>query len=170
MNIIGIDVGITGGIAAILGGEEFVYEMPTQKIVMSTGRTVTKIDAIKLAQLLKSIIDSDSIVAIESVSARPGQGVSSMFGFGRSLGVIEGVCAALNISPLLIRPQEWKSAFPTLVSSERKAAKIEARKLATEKYKSLKLEFIRAKDDGKAEALLLATYVLNKQKKEEAGE
>jgi len=60
-----------------------------------------------LAMLAKFIVSDTDFVVAEAVSAMPGQGVTSMFNFGRGVGRVEGVMAAIGIELILIRPVEW---------------------------------------------------------------
>lgn len=92
---IGIDPGASGGIAVIDGGSAVAYKMPN---------TVSG-----LCDLLESL--PRGLIIVESVAARPGQGVASMFKFGRSFGQIEGVLMALRLPHDFVSPQVWCKAF-----------------------------------------------------------
>ena len=88
---------------------------------------------------------------IEDVSSSPQMGVTSAFNFGRSLGIVEGACAARSMLTK-VRPQVWKSATRT------PRDKNEARRRAMQLLPSCYDLFSRAKDDGRAESALLALY------------
>jgi crossover junction endodeoxyribonuclease RuvC len=98
------------------------------------------------------------VVAIEEVHSMPNQGVSSTFSFGRSYGIMIGVCAVLGIPYVLVRPQRWKAVYEPLQGLQGDIAKDAARQLATELYPNLKILFEKRKDDGRAEAILIANY------------
>ena len=64
-------------------------------------------------------------VVIEQVSAMPGQGVTSMFNFGQSFGIIKGICSAMNLSMYFVRPAKWKKFF-NLINSQKDASRTKA--------------------------------------------
>jgi crossover junction endodeoxyribonuclease RuvC len=91
---------------------------------------------------------------IEDVSARPGQGVTSMFKFGESLGFIHGIArVAVPAAPIhWVTPSVWKRKMG--LTSEKTDSREEARRLMPK----LAPHLTRVKDDGVAEAALLAYY------------
>jgi crossover junction endodeoxyribonuclease RuvC len=89
---------------------------------------------------------------IERVHALPKQGVTSSFSFGLSYGLVRGVLAALSVPVSLVTPQEWKKSFRL------GASKNEARVIAARLFPANSGSFTRAKDDGRAEAALLALF------------
>ena len=64
-------------------------------------------------------------VIVEQVSAMPGQGVTSMFNFGQSFGVIKGVCAAMQLPIFFVRPAKWKKHFD-LINSQKDSSRVKA--------------------------------------------
>jgi crossover junction endodeoxyribonuclease RuvC len=88
---------------------------------------------------------------VEIVHAMPKQGVSSSFNFGMSYGVALGVIGALKIPVVHVSPTKWKKYFGLSADKE------EARALAISKWPA-SLHFRRKKDNGRAEAGLLALY------------
>ena len=64
-------------------------------------------------------------VVVEKVSAMPGQGVTSMFNFGQSFGVIKGVCAAMQLPIFFVTPAKWKKYFD-LINSQKDASRTKA--------------------------------------------
>jgi crossover junction endodeoxyribonuclease RuvC len=90
---------------------------------------------------------------IEDVWSSPQMGVTSAFNFGRGLGIVLGATAACGILTL-VRPQEWKSATKTPKD------KNEARRRAQQLFPCAYALFARVKDDGRAEAAILAFYGL----------
>ena len=127
MLIIGIDPGISGAICFFENGEvKEIIEMPT----MADGKKNKK--QINGTQIYNEILvrvrdfsKKDIFVVIEQVSAMPGQGVTSMFNFGQSFGVIKGICSAMQLSTYFIRPVKWKKYFG-LIKSEKDASRTKA--------------------------------------------
>ena len=108
---------------------------------------------------LRDLLEDDGIgdvhVAwIEQVHAMPKQGVSSAFGFGRSVGAIEGVVAALYIPTEMVTPQEWKKRAGLL-----RKPKDAARGLAIRLFPDVADRLARKKDVGRADALLIAHFM-----------
>ena len=120
MLIIGIDPGITGAICFFEDGElKDVIDMPT----MASGNKNKK--QINGSQIFNEISlriqnhKSENInVVVEQVSAMPGQGVTSMFNFGQSFGVLKGVCAAMQLPIFFVRPAKWKKYYD-LINSQK---------------------------------------------------
>ena len=126
MLIIGIDPGISGSICFFEDGKIIeVIEMP----VMTDGKKNKK--QINGAQIynefLKRISDKDDEirVVIEQVSAMPGQGVTSMFNFGQSYGILKGICSAMQLPMFFVRPAKWKKYF-NLINSQKDASRTRA--------------------------------------------
>ena len=98
----------------------------------------------------------DIIVVIEQVSAMPGQGVTSMFNFGQSFGVIKGICSAMQLSMFFIRPAKWKKYFG-LIKTEKDASRTKV----IEIFPYISSELSRKKDSNKADAVLIASFFYN---------
>ena len=105
--------------------------------------------------LMKEMSKYRCMACVERVGAMHGQGVRSMFTFGKSAGFIEGVLAALGIGYQLIPPKTWKAEFG--LNSD-KAASIEVCKRLFPGVNLLPSEKCWKDSDGMAEALLLACY------------
>ena len=148
--IIGIDVGIKGAIA-LLDGDRLisVQDMPTLTKVVG-GRKKTRIDARALYEIVANQDINSAFVEI--VTARPNQGVSSMFAFGQASGIAEGVCASVTPNVTGVRPQTWKKYFKL------KSDKGQSRLLASHLFAEHADRFKRAKDDGRAEAALIGLW------------
>lgn len=99
------------------------------------------------------------MACVEKVGAMPGQGVTSMFNFGKSAGFIEGVLSALGIPYQLVTPQRWKKEF-TLHNSKQKS--VEVCKRLFPDVSLLPTPRCRVASDGMAEALLMAEYARRK--------
>ena len=152
MNLVGIDPGISGAISILRNGNiSMVVDMPT----MTEGtKSKKQINAAELANILtKENISHDDRVILENVSAMPGQGVTGMFSFGQSFGVIKGVCAALNLPIFFVRPSKWKKYFELINSS-----KDSSRTKVIEMYPSLSSQLAKKKDVNKSDAILIARF------------
>ena len=127
MLIIGIDPGISGSICFFEDGKIIdVLEMPT----MTDGKKNKK--QVNGAQIYNEIstkiigIEKQNLrVIIEQVSAMPGQGVTSMFNFGQSFGILKGICSAMQLPMYFVRPAKWKKYFG-LIKSEKDASRTKA--------------------------------------------
>ena len=92
-------------------------------------------------------------VVVEHVTAMPGQGVTSMFNFGQSFGVIKGICAALKLPIHFVRPTKWKKHF-NLIKTNKDASRTKV----IEIYPNISNKLSRKKDSNKADAILIARY------------
>ncbi len=152
MRIIGIDPGLSGGIAILDNLKIFdVFDMP----IMSEGKkSKNQLNSAQLVNIIKKhIVSEDTFVIVEQVSAMPGQGVTSMFNFGQTFGSIKGICAALNLPIFYVRPAKWKKHFELINSS-----KDASRTKVIEMYPSISSRLSKKKDVNKADAILIARY------------
>ena len=152
MRIIGIDPGLSGGIAVLDDLKIYdIFDMP----IMSEGKkNKNQLNSAQLVNIIKkNIISGDTFVIVEQVSAMPGQGVTSMFNFGQTFGSIKGICAALNLPIFFVRPTKWKKHFELLNSS-----KDASRTKVIEMYPSISPKLSRKKDVNKADAILIGRY------------
>jgi len=157
--VIGIDPGINGAVAIFRDNVlHSVVDMPTVEI--ASGKTMKRhISAATLCNILERYILElypTTNVVIEKVGAMPGQGVTSMFNFGRSAGIIEGVVSALRMPSTYVTPATWTKAVG------RAAGKDASRMRAMELFPAKADLFKRAKDDGRADAALIAYWYLTK--------
>ena len=107
-----------------------------------------------------SEIHEDTVsVVVEHVTAMPGQGVTSMFNFGQSFGVIKGICSAMQLPVHFVRPSKWKKYF-NLINSSKDAS----RSRAIEIFPKVSDKLKRKKDSNKADAILIASYYYNTYK------
>jgi crossover junction endodeoxyribonuclease RuvC len=145
--VIGIDIGIQGAIAILdqSGALIEVHDMPTLQDGPAGRRAVN-------APLLASIVFKSHAdhAFVESVNARPGEGPTGAFAFGRARGVIEGVLAAAGIPATFITPPAWKRAVGLTLKS-----KDAARSEAIRRWPDHAALFARVKDDGRAESALI---------------
>jgi crossover junction endodeoxyribonuclease RuvC len=153
MIIVGIDAGQTGAVAKADNGRIIdVADMPTMARLHGKGQQV---DAGELASILLDMRHGNEMVKvlIEAVSAMPGQGSSSMFRFGESVGVVIGVCGALHLPVFWVTPQRWKKNAG-LIGKEKDAA----RTLMIQQQPQIADMLTRKKDIGRADACCIALY------------
>lgn len=145
----GIDVGAKGGISIIDENANIVFCKP-----MSNENLV---EAAKILHEKES-----AICCVEKVGAMPGQGVTSMFNFGKGAGFIEGVLTAFDIPYQLVPPMTWKKSFS--LTHKDKQASIDTCKQLFPKANLLPTERCRKESDGMGESLLLSEYARRKFK------
>mgnify|MGYP006090041883 FL=1 len=162
MKIIGIDPGLSGGIAVLKNNSiKKLYDMP----VMPEGKkNKRQLNSAQLAKLIKDNIDKNEevVIVVEQVNAMPGQGVTSMFNFGQTFGAIKGISAALELPIFFVRPAKWKKHFELINSS-----KDASRTKAIEMYPHLAEKLSRKKDVNKSDAILIARFYSETRFKEE---
>jgi len=152
MKVIGIDPGLSGAIAIINGTDSLtVFDMPTVTVERN-GKAKRQVSATELAQILKTAKSDDCHVFVEKVSAMAGQGVTSVFSFGRSFGMIEGILAALHMPVTYVAPATWVKAV------HRGAGKDASRSRAMELFPDNQADFKRVKDDGRSDSALIAYW------------
>ena len=149
MLAIGIDPGKSGALAVIYVDEN---NQPFRVRVEPFEESAYR-------DLLAACVDSHMVCCVEKVGAMPGQGVVSMFNFGRNLGFIEGLLHANKIPYQLVPPQTWKKEFSL---SGDKQASIDVCKRLFPTVNLLATSRSRKESDGMAEALLLAEYARRK--------
>ena len=98
---------------------------------------------------------------VEFVGARPGEGAVGAFAFGRSRGICEGVLGALSVSATTIAPAAWKRAVG--IPPGKEGAKDAARAEAIRRWPAHSALFARVKDDGRAEAALIAVAGMKRE-------
>jgi len=164
MFIIGIDPGISGAICFFENGKIIeIIDMP----IMNDGKKNKK--QVNGAQIYNEIYEQikyipkhEINVVLEQVSAMPGQGVTSMFNFGQSFGVIKGICAAMRLPLHFVRPAKWKKYF-NLLNSEKQASRTKA----IEIFPEISHKLSKKKDINKADAILIASFFNNTHKLED---
>lgn len=153
--IVGIDPGKTGAIAAIneLGQLSGVCSVPLD------GKHVNHT---RWAAQWKLYMSPATHIYIEQVGARPGQGVTSMFNFGSTYGFALGLVNFLQIPYTMVTPQKWRGVLGIPNGADKGASRVRACSLFPDHAK----EFARVKDDGRAEAALIAYagYLIQKGK------
>lgn len=150
---IGIDPGISGALFFLADEGDWltVHDMPIMAKSSGKGNQINPYE-------LHGIIEGETrgykpTAYLERVNAMPGQGVSSVFSFGKSAGIIEGVLAAMGIKVVMVTPNKWKKAAG-LTGKDKDAA----RTLAIQLYPDLANQLSRKKDVGRADAILIAHF------------
>ncbi|MDA8937106.1 crossover junction endodeoxyribonuclease [Candidatus Pelagibacter sp.] len=164
MLVIGIDPGISGSICFFQDGKIIdVVEMPTMTEGKKNKKQVNGSQIFnEISEKIKKIDKRDIKVIIEQVSAMPGQGVTSMFNFGQSFGILKGICSAMQLPMYFVRPAKWKKYF-SLINSEKDAS----RTRAIEIFPYFSSQLSRKKDSNKADAILIASFYYETYKTEE---
>ena len=163
MLIIGIDPGISGSICFFQDGViKDVVEMPTMIEGKKNKKQVNGSQIFnEISEKIKNIDKKNIKVVIEHVTAMPGQGVTSMFNFGQSFGILKGICSAMQLSVYFVRPAKWKKYF-NLINSEKDASRTRAIEIFP--YYSSYLS--KKKDSNKADAILIASFFFETYKDE----
>ena len=153
MLIFGIDPGVSGAISVLRDGKIIeIYEMPT---MIDGKKNKKQVNGSEVANILIRETSKDKIakVVVEHVTAMPGQGVTSMFNFGKSFGVLKGVCAALKLPIYFVRPVKWKKYY-NLIKTNKDASRTKV----IEIFPYISSKIPRKKDSNKADSILIAKY------------
>ena len=127
MLIIAIDPGISGSICFFEDGRILdVVEMPTMNDGKKNKRQVNGSQIYnEILKRTNKVEKQDIRIIIEQVSAMPGQGVTSMFNFGQSFGILKGISSAMQLPMYFVRPTKWKKYFG-LINSQKDASRTKA--------------------------------------------
>lgn len=157
--ILGVDPGVHGALALVdrAGRLLTVDDVPSYERKRGK-RMVTEISLPALAQLVEAAALHHTLAYFERVGARPGQGVSSMFAFGRATGQIEGMLASVGIPVIYVPPLQWRKGVQ---AGEGKGG---SRDRAQALFPGDRSFFARAKDDGRADAALIAWWGSQQQR------
>ena len=153
MIIFGIDPGVSGAISVLENKKVIeIFDMPT---MIDGKKNKRQINGSQVTNIIKERLNDgkEIVVVVEQVNAMPGQGVTSMFNFGQSFGVIKGVCAALGIPIYFVRPMKWKKHF-NLIKTNKDASRTKVIQV----YPEISSKISRKKDSNKADAILIARY------------
>ncbi len=155
MIYIGIDCGLSGSIAYICDDQTvIIHDTP----VVETGKG----RAYDLRAMLLTFPANESTAAIEEQGPRPGMGVRAMFTLGLGFGLWQMALASRGISMRRVRPQEWKKEF-NLIGTNKDASRLRAIEL----FPFLESKLKRKKDDGRAEAILIAEWLRRQEARQE---
>ena len=159
MIYIGIDPGLNGAVGVVWDSElahcdPQVFDTPTMMVSGIKNKRVHNTAA--MAAILKpwSTIAEKVLVVLENVHSMPKQGVASSFSFGQGLGMWQGIIAAFGMPLEMPSPQRWKKEILADQGKDKDASRFKAIQL----YPALASQLSRKKDDGRAEAILMAEY------------
>lgn len=167
--ILGIDPGLDGAFALIRddGTVEDIWDMPTLTL---GGKTTVKRDYDEhgIAARLRLVARDIDLAGVERLQAFPGKSekqtkgsvATSNFRLGLCSGILRGQLAAFGIRFELVAPQSWKAALMKGMPKEKSASIAKAKQLFPDAVGML----TRKKDDGRADALLIALYVQRLQR------
>ena len=155
MKVIGIDPGVTGCIAYYDGGELLLRDMPVHEITKN-GKSRKRVDVLGIRAALVEFADAEHVF-IEQVSAQFGNGAASAFTFGFGCGVIEAVVSCCGYPFTYVSPMRWKKDLT--VPADKDAARMRASQLLP-KWSD---NWLRKKDDGRAESALIALWGYNQK-------
>ena len=155
MIIFGIDPGVSGAISVLEDKKIIeVFDMPT---MIDGKKNKKQVNGSQVTNIIKERLNTDKdkevVVVVEHVNAMPGQGVTSMFNFGQSFGVIKGICSALSLPIYFVRPTKWKKHF-NLIKTNKDASRTKVIQV----YPHISSKLSRKKDSNKADAILIARY------------
>ena len=154
MRVLGVDPGLGGGLALL---------DHDAGLLVTADLPIVKTD--KSKQLSEAVLTrmvsgwAPDVAWVELVHSMPKQGVASTFTFGLTYGLIRGVLAGLQVPTMLVRPQIWKKLF------QLGADKRECRITAARVFPLNVSDFARVRDDGRAEAALIALFGATQQLK-----
>ena len=160
---IGIDPGISGSICFFEDGKIIdVVEMPTMTEGKKNKRQVNGSQIFnEISQRIHKSENHEIRVIIEQVSAMPGQGVTSMFNFGQSFGILKGICSSMQLPMYFVRPAKWKKYF-NLINSQKDASRTKA----IEIFPYFSRQLSKKKDSNKADAILISSFYYETYKKD----
>ena len=153
MKIIGIDPGLSGAIAVLEQNKVLnIFDMP---VMLEGKKNKRQLNSAFLVNLIKENIGQSKEIAVvvEQVNAMPGQGVTSMFNFGQSFGILKGICSAMQLPMYFVRPAKWKKHY-NLINSDKDAS----RTRAIEIFPYFSSHLSKKKDSNKADAILIANF------------
>ena len=161
MLIIGIDPGISGSICFFQDGViKDVVEMPTMIEGKKNKKQINGSQIFnEISEKIKNMDKKNIKVVIEHVTAMPGQGVTSMFNFGQSFGVLKGIFSAMQIPMDFISPVKWKKYY-NLINTQKDSSRTKA----IEFFPYISAKLSRKKDANKADAILIASFYYQNQK------
>jgi crossover junction endodeoxyribonuclease RuvC len=148
--VIGIDPGIAGALALVSRAGELI-EVADMPILRDGSAGRASVNAPLLAELLARWHARE--VICEFVAARPGEGPTGAFSFGRCRGVIEGACAALGLPIRFVTPPSWKRLIG--IPPGKDGAKDRSRAEAIRRWPAQAGLFARVKDDARSDAALI---------------
>ena len=156
---VGIDPGLDGAVAVIDVKRSLISVQDTPTITVKKGKKQRRLYLeSQMATILENVRASGHVVCVglENIHAMPGQGTVSMFNMGVGFGLWLGLLAALRLPLRRIEPAKWKREMGIAVGSDKAQSIVRALQIFPLADQLLK----RKKDDGRADALLLAAWLL----------
>jgi len=153
---IGIDPGLDGAMAVLFGlpdSRPIIFDTPTL-VIGRNGKNKREYNLREMATRFRPYTFAPVLVYIEQVHSMPGQGVRSMFSMGYGVGAWEGLLAGFNFSYTRVHPQRWKKVMLDGMGHDKDAGRLRAMQL----FPGIADQLARKKDDGRADALLIAEY------------
>lgn len=142
--IVGVDPGLSGALVFLnISGE--IMELEDMPVM---GKEVN-------AHMITHLIEGYGPVmtaVVEQAHTMPRQGIASAFNYGTGYGKILGVLAALDVPTEIVPASTWKKAMGLTNDKDLSRSK------ATRRWPLYADSFKRVKDDGRAEAALLAAW------------
>ena len=173
MIYIGIDAGLTGALSAYDPADDdlvFCYEMPTDEIEVN-GKKRRRVSEVRLLEMLgpwrgsKAVIERPEVRPLKTRNKQDGTldrrspGAQGMFTFGEAYGVVRCGLIASGIFVVEVRPRIWMKGMRVGAGNDEK------RRVAQERYPRWGATFMRVKDDGLAEASLIAEWAAQMDRK-----
>lgn len=158
--ILAIDPGLTGALAVYDGKRLYVADMPTYAV-----RGKTRVNLHTLSDVIANrATDGAKVAVVEHVGAMPKQGGGSAFNFGFTTGAIHGILAAHLFETHTVPPAQWRFGVGLMRQdgADHKARKSSSRARAIELFPEYAHLFARVKDDGRADAALMAWWFVHK--------
>lgn len=155
MNVVGIDPGLTGAIALYNPDTHVVQVEDVPTFTLKRGKSAKRhVDLMGVARIIDWMCAGleAPLVVIEQVGSRPGEAPAYAFDFGRTTGILLGVTAAHFLRIEQVPPATWKKALRV------PAAKDGSRARASQLFPRFGHLWTRVKDDGRAEAAMIALY------------
>lgn len=151
--ILGIDPGLYGALALYdpATGALQISDVPTANIGKGKARKII-VDEYALARAVDDVAATIGAVWLERVHSMPGEGAVGAFSFGRTYGLIRGICAANFLTIHDVTPQSWKGALKVMGNKDHSRVRASALLPRSAHLWPLK------KHDGRAEAALIALY------------
>lgn len=152
MRILGVDPGGSGALALLTDSGKTVKVADMPVFMVTRGKSAKpELDVHGLSDLLDTWAPEHCF--FEKVGGRTDDSAMSAFNFGRITGAAEALCKVKGVRFVSVAPHVWKKAMGLV-----RAQKDDSRAKATNLWPTVAKDFRRVKDDGRAEAALLAEY------------
>jgi crossover junction endodeoxyribonuclease RuvC len=165
--VLGIDPGITGGLGWVSwdGKRRGVSDAPRAAVATSANR---KYDQAVMVKMVKAAITDPrgrpvrAAAAMELVHTMPGDGRAGSFSFGFGFAMWQGILTTLDVPISFVDPRRWQKEIGMEPTNDRRQRKTNSRLAAMKFFPEMTELFRRVKDDGRAEALIMAEWLRRK--------